>query len=324
MIKTFQFLGLLLFLYSCNAEEGQTSISTPAANSDERNQGIVQPISQEAKLATTASEGSPGSGLPPEAKISCLVNFESGVVAGTDANGLFLYDPVSEQWKQIGSELPNKKINALHAAEGKVYAGVYRAGLFVSEDKGISWISLNADIPDLRVQSILTTDFGLLAGTDTGLFRWNRGQETWESLYTGVQINDLYAFDKQLSAATHKGMLFSRDGGKNWRWALEKGAVMEIEYHQWELFISTISGEQFRSFDRGLSWIKRLDQEQGSSNYLSEILKNSSKNAEEANKNASFNRWRKGLNLPQRVIFGITPLEQWFNRPGPQKNGEGC
>ncbi|MEL6846178.1 MAG: hypothetical protein AAFP02_23465, partial [Bacteroidota bacterium] len=131
--------------------------------------------------------------LPAEAQVSFMTWMGDRMLVATDNLGLFISDERLANWQAIGTALPSPKLNALWIEGNDIYVGVYREGIFTSADIGQSWQSLQHNLPEKKVQALRIFDDKLVAGTDIGIYQFDKKLSKWESLYEGLQVLSLEA-----------------------------------------------------------------------------------------------------------------------------------
>ncbi len=115
--------------------------------------------------------------------------------AGTDDGDVWVTQNGGQNWKNIGSVLPDKWVSRVIASQHKkerVYVTMsgykeddFTAYVYVSHDFGINWMSLQSNLPDEPVNVIREDPQNeniLYSGTDLGVFVSLDMGETWHSL----------------------------------------------------------------------------------------------------------------------------------------------
>jgi photosystem II stability/assembly factor-like uncharacterized protein len=262
MNRSICLLPALACLLACL--QGPDKTTTPRlAHPQVEQAGPALPGMARAALYRSADRGQTWAALPTNLPMDTDVTFleKRGpqLLLATENNGLFLSDTKGQDWKQIGSALPEPKITALHLAGTAIYAGVYQKGIYVSHDEGAHWTSLNSDLPDLRVRAIATTTDGtLLVATDRGIFRRSAEQDHWTAVFSEGQVISLNQEGGKLVAGAVTGVLLSEDQGLHWRRIHREGAAHNTALLEGHIVVMNISGDLFLSEDWGKSWRKAV------------------------------------------------------------------
>ena len=239
------------------------SCSSPAENNDQQEiKSTVRNTIPEANIRfpvyysiNSGETWTPGSsGLPNEIEGSFLREFGVELILATDNLGLFMTTSNKSEWVAIGESLPGKKINALHVYNGAIYVGVYGHGVYVSTDSGQLWSNINHNLPDRRIQALYVSDQVMLAGTDTGLFSFNKTDKKWELIYGNVQVVSISQTGNVFAAGTNQGTIISTDDGSTWEWTHRAGAVHYTYFVGNQLFEFNINSNLYFSNDMGNTW----------------------------------------------------------------------
>lgn len=262
--------SLLLFLISicflnCNtSSENQEELTkTTVIATSEVSTNTAKTVTEKAQrspLYTSTDYGmtwqSASQGLPENTQVTFIQPFGKEMIMATDNNGLFKSEKNRTNWFPIGETLPNLKINALHISDDTIFVGVFRQGIFTSTDGGLTWAALNYNLPDLTVQSVVTVGDKLLAGTDSGIFKFLDNKREWVNLFENVQVLSFNLFQNYIVAGTNKGVLLSKDKGETWDWIHQKGAVHYTALLEGTMVIMYVYNGLFLSSDWGENWIE--------------------------------------------------------------------
>ncbi len=252
-------IAVSAFLLSCNAEPERAAQANDTIASQKNN----QPAPPDAANSRSAIYYSTDfgitwsalhTGIPADARVVLMEPRGAQMLVATDHHGLFLSDEKRQEWKQIGSSLPDVKITVLHLADDEIYAGVYRQGIFVSKNNGENWIALNGDLANLSVRAILKSKGNLLVATDAGIFKSAIGQRNWKQVFSGCQIISLNQSGSKIVASGVLGVLLSADEGEHWNWIHQAGAAHNTTLINDKIIVMNISGDLFTSDDWGKSW----------------------------------------------------------------------
>ena len=209
-------------------------------------------------------------GLPQNLQVSFMELKGEEIVLASDNKGIYISENQRSVWRSIADELPNPKINALHVQGEIIYAGVYRQGIFRSSDEGESWESLNFDLPNLNIQSILFFEGKLFVGTDQGIFYQEKEQEHWIASELKGQVLSMYAYQGKLIIGSSQGTALSLDGGENWKWIRQEGAVHYTLNIGERIIELALNGDLVYSDDWGESW-QNINYEPRYGSYIYEI-----------------------------------------------------
>lgn len=128
----------------------------------------------------------------------------------------------------------------------------------------VNWQNISPMVSRVTVSGIVQTNSSLIIGTDTGIYRCTKKNESLaliDSSLAGVKILKLISFHDNIFAATDSGVWFSSDGGHNWvecnKGISELSGVGSIAANDSNVFIATFSGI-YRLSDTTHGWIKIL------------------------------------------------------------------
>jgi len=212
------------------------------------------------------------SGLPQNLQVSFMELKGEEIVLASDNKGIYISGNQRSSWRSIADELPNPKINALAVQGEIIYAGVYRQGIYWSNDEGENWESLNFDLPNLNIQSILFFEQKLFVGTDQGIFYRESEQKNWIGTQLKAQVLSMYAYEGKLIAGSSQGTALSLDGGENWKWIRQEGAVHYTHNIGERIIELALNGDLVYSDDWGESW-QNTNYEPRYGSYIYEITR---------------------------------------------------
>jgi len=181
----------------------------------------------------------------------------SAVFAGTYGSGVFRF---LDGWKPTSQGLNAQLINALTARNGQVFAATEGGRIFVTDDDGNNWMEITSNLNVFSIYSMIVEAGELLIGTDSGVFRYLDGQNSWASANLGIsrfRIFSLASRNGILFAGTASSGIFrSLDGGKTWQ-GINKGltnpGINDLLPVGQDLMAAT-DGGIFISMDNGDNW----------------------------------------------------------------------
>jgi len=261
-MKPYHFLlPLLLFsLFQTGCSHSSPSPNSPTADSPDPTPAdfTSEAPTERFPLLVSRDEGSSWQNdsfdLPQDLEVSFLEPMGDEIALATDNRGLFISQNNRTEWKAISEQLPGTKINALHISGQSIYVGVYRQGIFRTDDQGTTWTSLNYDLNEPNVQAILQLEDQLLIGTDFGAFYLPENEISWQPTSLKGQILSIYARGDKLVAGTSQGTALSEDGGEQWKWIRQEGAVHYTHPLGDRIVELVLNGELVVSDDWGEHW----------------------------------------------------------------------
>ena len=209
------------------AGEEWINIELPQAESD-RNSAELEFLSQKVglpaevltvhleqnRIETNSLESTSATIVPNR-----LFSREDSLYMGSIGKGLYLR--VDNGWKQAGLEGKSvvdisydQESESLFvvACDSITLCKVYRS-------QGEEWVSAQSNLHDLIVNKVLPTSIGVLAATNSGIYRLDPETEQW--LLIGGQGKDIISITASepcnLAAASQGYMLYSQDCGESWQ-----------------------------------------------------------------------------------------------------------
>ncbi len=105
--------------------------------------------------------------------IYALLIHNETLFAGTNF-GLYKCSTQNFQWHKVGQLISAQIIISFFQKENEIFAGTYYGGIYYSPNNGESWRSFNTNLKILRVYSFGLQNIHLFAGTQKGVWRYNR------------------------------------------------------------------------------------------------------------------------------------------------------
>lgn len=267
----------IFFIVSCTNQTKKTDIENNSLNqaksytsSINETYEVRSPLLLSKDFGQTWKDVSQG--LPQEIQVSFMEAKGNEMVIATDNMGVFISENNLTHWNRIGLNLPNQKINALHVDEKTIYVAVYREGIYKSDNEGVTWASMNHDLPNPNVQAILYLGEELFVGTDFGIFRLSKSEESWKSTTVKTQVLSIYEYHGRLVAGTSQGTVISRDKGNSWNWIRTEGAVHYTHNVGKRIVELALSGDLIYTDDWGMSW-SEMEYQPRAGSYVYEIVK---------------------------------------------------
>lgn len=184
-----------------------------------------------------------------------LVTPDNSLLLGTSAHGILRSTDNGTSWTTTHNE------NVLSfATDGKtLYAGTIKE-IWVSVNDGVTWMSLpHPPIHDLR-QILIYQDQPLLAGSYSGLLRYN-GSNMWLPIPQTPQPLAAIALgpdEASLFASSPDGLFYSPNGGTDWQTLIEgeAGLVGHITFQSDGIgWAGSLDGARLlQSRDKGMTW----------------------------------------------------------------------
>lgn len=144
------------------------------------------------------------------------------ILAGTD-NGLFRSLDNGETWVERSIGLRSFEVTSFAAgADGLLFAGTVAGEgdgeVYRSTDRGERWRLLAPEFEGGPVNALLALPSGdVIAGTDSGIFRWLRDSLAWQEADAGkVSSLALHSSGRIIAGTFDAGVFVSEDGGQTW------------------------------------------------------------------------------------------------------------
>jgi hypothetical protein len=218
-------------------------------------------------------------GLSNVGSINALTLSAHGVVAGTDAAGVFLSSDGGSSWTEINSGLANLHIRSLSVdSSGMFFCGTQGSGIFLSTNGGTGWTQTN--MPTLwTIRALASKSHALVfAGTSGGgMFRSTNAGVSWDHADSGltdpfVRVVAVSPSGTLFAGTASAGVFRSTDDGDSWELT---GIQPDWEYRALAItddgtvFAGSLGNGVFRSTNSGADWIQV---NQGLSNLTVEYL----------------------------------------------------
>lgn len=177
----------------------------------------------------------------------------SRVLLATDRSGVLASDNGADTAVASNRGFSHRQVTSVVAAPGgdTVYAGVINdkefGGVFSSHDAGTHWEQMNAGLSGEDIFSLALDGSGnLLAGTNRGLFVYDRGASRWKT--SNVVLTEKVT-QRAVYVKKKRRVIEHRD----WIKSELRGPVMEVFVTAQRWLAATDSG-LYVSLDRGTSW----------------------------------------------------------------------
>jgi photosystem II stability/assembly factor-like uncharacterized protein len=168
--------------------------------------------------------------------VSAFASLPDGTILAATQRGVFASTDGGDRWveRSIGLIPDARIIGFATAAAGAVYAAAMSGGIFQSSDQGQQWRLLDP-VPASGARAALLVDGKgrLLAGTHSGLWRWEATDQRWQATTLAVPV----------------------EGGRPRRPAV---VALVKDARGW-LFAASENDGVFVSFDDGATWTRAND-----------------------------------------------------------------
>jgi photosystem II stability/assembly factor-like uncharacterized protein len=173
-------------------------------------------------LGVTWQSANTGLGSNRVMQLAAAGNF---LLAATETGGAFASTNNGGSWTAINIGLSTANLTSIIAVGNSVYVLTADHHLYVADPSVLTWSPITTDLPyglyD-RTRSLLLTDFGLLAGTQThGVFLSTDDGQSWAPRNNGMKPSAILAM-AQLGNTVFADFYLSTDQGRNWQWAPPK------------------------------------------------------------------------------------------------------
>lgn len=210
-------------------------------------------------------------GLPANLFVACLYANDEALYLGTQDGLYYRKNTPGAGWEKYLFLYGN--INHLAPGKKGLYACSYETGIFQNLPGTDVWKSLGNNLKNKSVRTLIEYSAGgLLAGTDTGIYRSTDGGNSWKPVYEGGMILDFVEQNGVLLAGGTEGVLRSTDEGAHWTLCFQ-GGIMSKRTGDLGDRVFTVLGTQepdrvdpagitrrlHVSDDKGLHW-QRIDQ----------------------------------------------------------------
>ena len=175
----------------------------------------------------------------------------------TKENGIYFFDFQRNSWMSIPTEIQIIKSNpdALILYKDEIYVGTQYGGIFFSNDKGTTWTSKNLGLGNLTIRRFTEIDNKLYAGTNDGLYSFNKVLNKWELEFgqSSLQVNGITEFDGDIYIGTSQGTFKLENDLKKWKQLVLDHSLHNISAFDKIIYAMTYN-ELFSSTDKGESW----------------------------------------------------------------------
>lgn len=221
------------------------------------------------------------SGLAEGANLRAIVEDEERLFLSTSQHGVFLFNSEKSEWEakaNVGLPLGNEFFfpTSLYASQDTLIIGTHAHGTFYSFDQGNNWQVAKTDIPSFA-RCFLESPWGLLAGTESGIWQSNDGGQNWQKFngYSDEEyiINGLEMHQGKLIVASQNG-LGQFDGKQiNWSSTTSKTAILQMISDGKYIHAFNYLGEMFFSAN-GQDWeLKVASENNQQCNSLTDALR---------------------------------------------------
>lgn len=178
---------------------------------------------------------------------------------GNTGDGIFVYNPTSNNWTVSNSGFANTEISTITEAGGRIYTYDQKRkqkALFYSDNEGQNWTQ-EPYFP-YPIVSLTANNFYLFIGTaEQGLFRSITGSDNWIRIDTAVSIEQFIQqlMDGETNIFYKSNVLTNRN-----YWSMNGSKFNNLFIHKYSVLAhgnDSISGEPafFKSNNYGKSWI---------------------------------------------------------------------
>lgn len=205
--------------------------------------------------STVFSQWTQSSG-PEGISVSCLVQLDSTIFAGTQVNGLYASMDDGINWIPLNAGIETLEVSAVASKPGYLFAGTFGSGVYRSSDGGQSWMApLNGG--DFAVTAVVVKDSFLFAGSiEEGVFRSSDNGETWTEKLSAFGMGPMCVSGNTIFASTSNYTFGSTDNGETWTnvSALEGASIFSF-YCQDSLILAGGRNRIYKSIDYGNTFI---------------------------------------------------------------------
>jgi len=195
------------------------------------------------------------SGIPLEATLSGIQQFENKVYVTTDFHGVFVSVDGDGNWRSIASEeIRDLDINCIQVVANRIIIGTLNQGIYISQDEGITWKQTESEINNHPIRAFNKIGNSIYAGTDSGIYRSDNYGDTWIHEYGKLQILGFTALGNNLYAATQNGVLTKTISSKKWKSIYDGDALHDIGNDGTYIYAMTIGQQLLKSKNNGDSW----------------------------------------------------------------------
>ena len=151
-------------------------------------------------------------------EIRSILIHNNTVLVGTDMLGAFRSTNGGSSFSDANNGLTTNWIQCFAATNSQIYAGSGNAGVFVSTNDGQSWQS--AGLPEFEIRSMATSNLGLYAATDHGLYFLPNGSNSWQPIGSeevgGQPTAVAHIHDSLWVGTRDRGLFYYDEAGDRW------------------------------------------------------------------------------------------------------------
>jgi hypothetical protein len=153
---------------------------------------------------------------------------------------------------------PGTEIDVFHRFEEFVYAGSPTGNIYRTSDRGDTWENLGAPEP-YKVKAFASTKEYLFAGLESGIFKFNTNDKTWDKVSfrnTKSLIYWHYPGDTVscIISAGNAGIYITTDDGNTWNPLYTSGPIETVAGKPGGVLAAYHNNTIYRSIDSGVTW----------------------------------------------------------------------
>lgn len=200
-------------------------------------------------------------GLPSDAAVRGLSEDQGRVYLTTSNYGVFSLAPDASTWEaKANVGLPYGTdfflTTGFYIMGDTLILGTWAHGTYYSHDQGNSWAKSVADVPTF-VRCLLNTPWGLLAGTESGIWQTKDNGQHWQKFNDhdddGYIINSLTMHKGALVVASQNGLGRFDGVAINWSPVISETAILQMMSDGESVYAFNYMDELFHSQD-GINW----------------------------------------------------------------------